>query len=131
MNNTYNFQNTRESLICTAPMNQRMEAESNPGKRGYLYNASPGRILPNRTSQNQSNLIYQQHIAAYDTLNQAFGGRHGILLMDGKKKYYDRVSAASEIDRKKNELCDLYEKVQRMQMHRFIEKINEIKEETR
>jgi hypothetical protein len=51
--------------------------------------------------------------------------------MDGKKKYYDRVSAASEIDRKKNELCDLYEKVQRMQMHRFIEKINEIKEETR
>jgi hypothetical protein len=51
--------------------------------------------------------------------------------MDGKKKYYDRVSAASEIDRKKNELCDIYEKIQRMQMHRFIEKINEKKEETR
>ena len=36
---------------------------------------------------------------------------------------------ASEIDKKKTMMCDLYEKVQRMQMDRFIEKIYEQKEE--
>ncbi len=51
--------------------------------------------------------------------------------MDGKKKYYDRMHAASEIDRRKNDMCNIYERVQRMQMDRFIEKIHEIKEDAR
>jgi hypothetical protein len=44
MNKTYNG----DAMAYTSTSQTRTEAVSNPSKRGYLYNASPGRIHPNR-----------------------------------------------------------------------------------
>ena len=58
-------------------------------------------------------------------MNMSYGGSQGMMFVDGIKRYFDRTSAASEIEYTKNQMTSLYSKVQNLQMERFFESIQE------
>jgi hypothetical protein len=55
----------------------------------------------------------------------SYGGRQGLLVADGFKRYFDKRQAVRELEERKSHMAELFEKVQQLQMVRFIESIHE------
>jgi hypothetical protein len=60
-----------------------------------------------------------------ESFDTSYGGAQGLLVADGFKRYFDKRSAVRELEERKSQMVQLFDKVQQLQMVRFIESIHE------